>query len=237
MQKIKGVAFDLEGTVIDVERFHFDSFIKAAHDCGIKLDFETIVERIPYAIGGGDELIARGIELWSGRYGSGLAERLLEKKQLYYDEMIKTAGGDIKPRPGFNTVLKEITASGLAIAIGSLTPTDQALTLLEHAGLLETFPRERTVFKDDVENTKPAPDVYHQTAKKMGIERSEQIVFEDSVAGLEAARAVGSLGIALPVHVTPQNLMKIIEAGAKRIFMDWREMNIISLLENLEREL
>mgnify|MGYP001576059459 CR=1 FL=1 len=49
---IKGFTFDLEGVGVNVEKLHFRAFVLAAAEAGLSLTFESIVEKIPHALGG-----------------------------------------------------------------------------------------------------------------------------------------------------------------------------------------
>lgn len=228
---IEGIAFDLEGTIVNVEELHFQAFILAAAEFGLNLTFETLVEKIPYALGGGDKRISRGIAELSGVSAS----EIFTLKRRHYSSLLEDIE-HIKPRPGFIKVFNQIKSLGLNVAIGSLTAIEYARILLERSGVGNLFPQENEVFEKDVKNLKPAPDVYRETARRMNIKPSEQLVFEDSATGLVAARLAGSNGIAVPVYFFEENLIGLIKAGAKRIFFDWREMNVKSLIKNLNRE-
>lgn len=227
---IKGIAFDLEGTIINVEKVHFDAFILAAKDFGLEVDFETIVREIPRALGGGDKLNSEGLSRLS--QGKIPAHRILKRKREHYAKLI-TSVEQIDSRPGFMETLCRIKGMGLETAIGSLTITEQAHYLLERSGLAGMFEPANIVLAEDVRNLKPAPDVYLETAQRMGIAPEEQLVFEDSTSGIIAARTAGSKVVVLPVYTFPDNLGKIVKENPDRVFWDWREINIRALIENL----
>lgn len=233
---IRGIAFDLEGTIIDVESLHFDAFVLAAEEVGITISFEEIVEKIPHAIGGGDRLIAEGIARLGEEAGPAFsAEEILEAKRWHYSRLLEEV--EVRPRPGFLEVFEWITVQW-PVAIGSLTPRAQAEVLLRRSGLDRFFPASRAVLLEDVGEArkKPAPDVYLETARRIGIDSSEQLVFEDSPVGVKAARAAGSLAIGMPVFRTPENVTELLEVGASRVFLDWREMNLAAVIANLAVE-
>ena len=231
---IEGIAFDLEGTGINVEEIHFNGFALAARESGFEIDFRTIVEKIPNAIGGGDKLISEGISrLMNGKISP---EELLERKRWHYNDQIEKLER-IKPRPGFLEALFRIIRDlKLPVAIASLTPRNQAVVLLKRSDLVLWFPEKNIVLAEDVENLKPHPDVYLETARRIGIDPTHQLAFEDSATGVEAATAAGSIVIAVPVFNIEKTMIQLVQKGAKRIFMDWREMNIKMLIRNLNKE-
>lgn len=101
MRAIHGCAFDMEGTVVDLERFHFDyGFVPAARDLGLPDITVEIIHAIPRAIGGGDQVIAEGISALSN--GKISVPELRKLKMEYYNQAIKDV--DMRPREGFRIV-------------------------------------------------------------------------------------------------------------------------------------
>jgi beta-phosphoglucomutase-like phosphatase (HAD superfamily) len=231
---LAGIAFDLEGTLINVETYHFQAFSMAMRDvAGVEITFLEILETVPYALGGGDHRIARELAAATGEDVAW--ETVLEAKRKSYEMLI--SGVSITPRPGAREVISEFIALGFQVAIGSLTPRKQAEHLLHESGLLKMFRPECFVFAEDVLNKKPAGDVYIKTALRMGIDPRQQLVFDDSDVGLEAARSAKSTAIGMPVFHLRDTLATLGHAGPARIFYDWREVNVLALIENLEQEL
>ncbi len=232
--KIKGITFDLEGTSVNIETVHHQAHILAAHDMGIHLDLSSAIEKIPHFIGGPDNAVAEDVlKFGEKKINSDNIQLFIEKKYSYYAVLLGTV--EIKPRRGFIETVEEIKKLGLKAAIGSLTNKDKANLILEKSGLSKIFPIKNIVLREDVEKTKPNPDVFIETAKRMGISSSEQIVFDDSSNGIRAAVAARFIPIGIPVYSIPEILIPIIEAGAMRIFSEWDEINIENLIENFER--
>ena len=121
------------------------------------------------------------------------------------------------------------------MAIGSLTAKDKAEVLLERSGLGKVFGKRNVVFAEDVAHLKPAPDVFLETAKRMNVDPSAQMIFEDSPQGVQAARAAGSkMVIGMPVILRPETIGALVGAGTYRIFFDWREIDLRQLLKEAE---
>lgn len=222
---IKGVAFDLEGTVIDIESVHHRAHLLSAQEAGVYLtDVPSAIRLIPHFIGGPDELVAEEIVKLSDRQVS--PEWLLERKKFHYQHLLSTV--DIAPRPGFLRVCKEMQDRGLLISIGSLTATSNAKVLLETSGLDKIFLTNCIVLREDVHNVKPAPDVFLETAQRMGILPSEQLVFEDSPNGIKAAVSAGSRAIGIPVYLETVDILRL--AGAEQVYSNWDEVKIDEIL-------
>ncbi|MEN9341789.1 MAG: hypothetical protein RIQ54_45 [Candidatus Parcubacteria bacterium] len=139
----------------------------------------------------------------------------------------------IEPRVGFLDFCNNALAMDLKLTIGSLTPEKQARVLLERSGLTAIFGRQNIVLREDVVNPKPAPDVFLKTASLMDIAPFQQLVFEDSPRGVTAALAAGSKAVGMPVVLCGFTVAALVDAGACRIFFDWREINVSALIENL----
>lgn len=229
---IKGIAFDLEGTVVDVERAHHDAFLRLCCEIGNPMTFEEALVRVPGFIGGGDNVIAARLSELPGV--NATSEELCIRKRFYYKEILQTIR--VTLRPGFKQTFNIFQASGLKMAIGSLTESIQAKILLDKSGLADLIPHDMIVLKEHVVAVKPAPDVFLETAKRMGIAPNEQLVFEDSPRGVQAGVAAGSRVIGMPIYTMAVAQHNLIDAKVTRIFWDWREINAKALIENLNQE-
>lgn len=242
MPEIKAFAFDLEGPAVNMEPYHFKGFWYPAKDLGVHFDPSRIAEdmnlRIPNAIGGGDIVISEGIARLANPEASPegirkLAAQIRAQKDEFYAQAI--AGLEsIEPREGFLDVVRQIRELGLPMAITSLTPRARAEVLLERSGIGELFPKELTLVRESVERPKPAPDIYLKAAELMGIHPSEQLVFEDSATGLEAARTAESPAVAMPIFTSPAYMAKIRAQRPVRIFTSWTQIDSVTLMALLD---
>ncbi len=240
-RKIKGVAFDLEGTVVDLEPQHWAAHVATAESLGISLSFKdpqtfTIV---PHFIGGPHEQIMREIlqlaidrGLWQ-QTDEETREAKLASMDSYDRDMYRNLRDvltDMPPREGFLEIFEQIRARGLPVAIGSLTETQDAKLILQKSGLDQLFDPQNIILKEDVSNVKPNPEVYLKTAQRLGIDPRRQLVFEDSHNGIIAAREAGSVPIGIPSIDRPEVIQRLRDAGAVQIFTGWREVNLGRLL-------
>lgn len=228
---IRGLGLDLEGTVVDVEKAHHKGHLAAAADAGVPLTMDEALQRLPHFIGGPD--IAIVTEIWQISDKRMSFEEIKKSDEKYYWEFLQ--GMEIAPRPGFREFLAEARQLGLQLSIGSLTPTNQAQVLLDRSGLRNMIGELNIVLAEDVEWLKPAPDVYIETARRMGINPNDQLVFEDSSRGVQAAIAAGSRAIGMPVYNRVEATVPLLQAGALRLFMDWREVALEALLCSLNQ--
>jgi len=204
--KIQGIAFDLEGTVVNVEDAHHNAHLMAMAEMGITMTLEEAIVKIPHFIGGPHEKIREEVYELSDKKHT--ASFYSERDGFYYEKLPKEML--IVPRSGWLEVIDNIKLRGIRVSIGSLTREDKAMHLLERSGLFDHFSREMIVLHGDVKEAKPAPDVFFETARRMGINPMHQLVFEDSPRGVQAARKAGSRAIGMPVYNIPQTLIPLI---------------------------
>jgi beta-phosphoglucomutase len=230
---IRAIAFDLEGTIIDIESVHHRAHLAAAREFGVGISIEDAYEKLPHFIGGPDEEVAEEIRALldeETRMKVSIEDITAMKRRSYECELEETP---ISVREGFFFFFSAAREMGLELSIGSLTPEKQARTLLERSGLLKHFDGRNIVLREHVENLKPAPDVFLKTAAIMGVHPSEQLVFDDSPRGVMAAIAAGSKAVGMPVILLGSTVGALVDAGANRIFFDWREMNAVELIRDL----
>ena len=215
---MKGIAFDLEGTIIDVEAAHHQGHLATARELGIDLTLAQAIAEIPAFVGGPDRDIAVELQRRAGE--TPPLAWILERMHTHYLELVATM--PIAPRDDFLAFLEHARAHGLRTAIGTVTPRAEARRLLSAAGMVDCF--DILVYGEDVAHPKPAPDVYQETATRMGLTPADQLVFEDSARGVVAARAAGSRAIAVPTVHTPAYIDRLRQAGATAVFRHWHEV-------------
>ena len=115
------------------------------------------------------------------------SDRLSRRKEEFYREVVKEWG--IDPLPGVRPWLEELEKFEIPCGIGSSTEQKNVLLGLEKLGLSRLF--QTAVTAEHVERGKPAPDVFLEVARQLGVEPARCVVFEDAPAGVEAGRAAG----------------------------------------------
>ena len=96
---------------------------------------------------------------------------------------------DLKPNPLLKHFLKDIKKSGLKLAVGTASMRYRAEKFLELLGILNEL--DVLVTSDEVQNHKPSPDIYLETARQLKCKPSECVVIEDALSGIAAAKAAG----------------------------------------------
>ena len=183
---IQAVIFDMDGVLVDSEEYWWQARVAFAEQLGKIWSFDD--QRA---------VMGRNTVEWA----QIMQERLGIEMAL--DEIIEQVRGDVIARleaqlpllPGaLDAVQTAATAYRVALASGSPTPViDKVLSL---TGLERVF--EVVVYGDDMTRGKPAPDIYLETARRLGVDPAVCIGIEDSANGLWALKAAGMYAIAAP---------------------------------------
>ena len=104
------------------------------------------------------------------------------------------------PLPGARSLIESSKEHGLLLAVASSSERSWVVDHLRTHDLLAAF--DAIVCAEDVEHTKPFPDLYLNALRRLGLNAKEAIAFEDSEHGVAAAKAAGLYCVAVPNRVT-----------------------------------
>jgi beta-phosphoglucomutase len=185
----KAFIFDLDGVIVDTAKYHYLAWKKIASELGIEFTHEH-----NELLKGVSRVRSLDIILDLGEVDASQAQKdqwLIQKNEDYLSYLVDMDQSEILP--GVMTVLEFLKANQQPIALGSASKN--ARPILEKTGILSYF--DAIVDGNDVSNAKPDPEVFLQAAQKLGISNENSIVFEDSVAGIQAANiaSMTSIGI------------------------------------------
>ena len=185
----KAFIFDLDGVIVDTAKYHYLAWKKIASELGIEFTHEH-----NELLKGVSRVRSLDIILGLGEVDASQAQKdqwLIQKNEDYLSYLVDMDQSEILP--GVMSVLEFLKANHQPIALGSASKN--ARPILEKTGILSYF--DAIVDGNDVSNAKPDPEVFLQAAQKLGISNENSIVFEDSVAGIQAANiaSMTSIGI------------------------------------------
>lgn len=183
---LSAVIWDMDGTLVDSAELHFEAWVKLANELGrpfSRADFATTFgRRNPEII---DYLFQRP------HRASEIAE-LGERKERYYRA---EAAKGISLLPGAEQLLAAFAEHGIPQAIGSSAPRGNLDMILDLTGSRRFF--QEIVSMEDTQRGKPDPEVFLVAASKLKAEPSCCVVFEDAVAGVQAAKSGGMKCVAV----------------------------------------
>jgi HAD superfamily hydrolase (TIGR01509 family) len=185
------IIFDHDGTLVDTESPDFEACQILCAEQGIELPLEYWAKTVVGHMNGYDVMYEELLRP-SGMSRDQMRWRL---DQLWAETQKKTS-----LMPGVLVLLNELKRHGYRLAVATASDRQWTDRWLSHFNLLPYF--EVIATGDEVPNNKPAPDVYLHAATQLGVEPGRCLVFEDSVAGIQAAGAAGMIVVAVPSHVT-----------------------------------
>ena len=188
MHKV-GFIFDLDGVIVDTAKYHYLAWKKLANELG----FEFTIEQNELFKGVSRKrclevlLKIGGIEATQGQFDQWMTEK--NKDYLSYIEKMDES----EILPDVTRILKYLQAQNIPIALGSASKN--AKPILEKVKLLDYF--DFIVDGNNVTKAKPDPEVFLIAAQKLDTKPENCVVFEDALAGIEAANnaKMTSIGI------------------------------------------
>jgi HAD superfamily hydrolase (TIGR01509 family) len=173
---LRGVIFDIDGTLVDSNEAHARSWVDTLHEAGYDVPFDVIWPMIGM---GGDKLLpsATGIESDS-RLGKDLSKRRWEIFQRDYLPRLK-------PMPGARELVARVRQDDLAIIVASSAGGNELGALMEAADVADLM--EETTSASDAEDSKPDPDIVQAAVRKSGLEPDELIMLGDTPYDVQAA--------------------------------------------------
>ena len=181
--RIKGCIFDLDGVIVDTAKYHYLAWKKLA--TMLNIDFtEEDNERLK----GVSRMASLEIILEIGNRvpGDKAKEEYASLKNKWYLDYINRMMPD-EILPGSLEFISELKNSGIKVALGSASRNTPLI--LERLGIEKLF--DGVADGNVVSKAKPDPEVFITAAKMVGVPPEECIVFEDAVAGVEAALNAG----------------------------------------------
>jgi beta-phosphoglucomutase len=214
----KAFIFDLDGVIVDTARYHYLAWKKIAN--ALNIDFTHEHNEL---LKGVSRVRSLDIILDLGNIQASQEDKdkwLFQKNEDYLSYLIDVDESEILP--GVLPILQFLKEKNQAIALGSASKN--ARPILEKTGILSLF--DVIVDGNDVTNAKPDPEVFLKAAQLLNISPTDSIVFEDSVAGVQAANIgkMTSIGIG----------SKTVLHQAKYVFEDFTQIdkNFIEKLIN-----
>lgn len=187
------IIFDHDGTLIDTESPDFRACQLLFEEYGLTIDVKHWAESVVGRMDGYgslfDEIIVAG--------KNGLShEDAWQRLKAYW----KITFEDVALMPGVEALLAQLHATQIPLAIATASDRNWVNRWMGHHNLLRYFQVIAT--GDQVTRNKPAPDVYLFAAAQLSVPPERCLVFEDSVAGMQSAKAAGMTVVAVPSHLT-----------------------------------
>jgi beta-phosphoglucomutase len=195
---IRGVLFDMDGVLVDSEEFMCEAAMLMFREKGVTVS---------------EEDFAPFVGMGENRYLGGVAEKygcvfdLEMDKARAYQIYADITRGKLVPLPGVHEFIARCRARGLTLAVA--TSADKVKMEINIASLgLPAGTFDQTVNGLEVERKKPAPDIYLEAARRLGLNPEECLVVEDAVSGILAGKAAGCGCLALTTSFPAERLIQ-----------------------------
>lgn len=201
------VIFDCDGVLVDTELISNTVLAGLLSDAGLPTTLELCLRDYR------GRSLTSVMELAERRHGAALPADIPER---YYDAVEARFALELEPIAG---VVAALAAIDLPMCVASSGPHRKMAVTLRATGLWERF--EGAIFSaTEVARGKPAPDLFLYAARAMGFEPARTAVVEDSVPGVQAARAAGMRALAYAGDVDA----RLLRAAGGEVFDDMAQL-------------
>lgn len=186
-ENFKGLIFDLDGTLIDSMPAHFNAMRQALEEAGGSGLFTK--ERFAEL---GGKPAADIVDLLNQENGLRMDARKVCQRQ---HQILETNLDHFQVIPEVVNYAAKFRGK-VPMAVASAGTSLMVKASLQSVRMLSWF--DAIVGSDEVENGKPSPDVYLEAARRINVDPADCVVFEDSEAGMRAAKFAGMKVVAVP---------------------------------------
>lgn len=220
MSKIKALLFDLDGTLIDSEKFHFDCWNTFLAPYNVHIEFKDWLGNyagIP---------LPKNAKTIIDRYkiDEDLASFIERREKITFDGFRTT---DIGLMPYALEFVQFAYEKGLTLAVVTASPKIDVEAVFDRNGLAKYF--SLFVTRTDVSKSKPDPESYNLCVERLGLAKEECIVFEDTLNGVKSALAAGITCYAIQNNVRAHQKLKI----ADELFLSFANAKTFMLQKEL----
>jgi HAD superfamily hydrolase (TIGR01509 family) len=226
---MKAALFDFDETMIDLEREHDAAHRALCRDLGC--NYDDLPES--FRFGSGRRIVDDITEMREFFGWTTPEDELYAMRHRHFLQALNAgegAGATQKQKlmPGVERVVRELHALGVTLAITTSAAGDVVDLLLRRFEIRDLF--ALIVDGTEVKTGKPDPEGYLLTARKLGVDPRDCVVFEDSHVGVQAAKAAGMVCVAVrnPRARTRQDL-----SVADQVLESFEEVNTLNTLHTL----
>ncbi len=213
----EAIIFDHDGTLVDTEIADFLACKMLFDELGASLTLDTWANEVIGHANGYEIILTQLIK----QHAQQLSIEVLLKR---VKELWAITQSEIKLTAGVTELLPQLQRVGYPLAVASASNYNWVSRWLDQFNLRSYFSVIAT--RDDVSHSKPAPDVYLFAADQLGVQPNRCLVFEDSIVGLQAARAAGMVVVAVPTQLTKVSdfsQANIIIDSLQAVTLEWLE--------------
>jgi DNA helicase-2/ATP-dependent DNA helicase PcrA len=211
---IKAVIFDMDGTLIDTEKYYHTCWMEAIRSFGY-----TATEEQVYHLRSLGKPFAK--EYFREQFGEDFPfEEVRNERKALVENVLREHGIELKP--GVEETLAFLRERQVTVAVATATDMERTTRYLKEVGIFDVF--DRIISARMVERGKPAPDVYLYACRELGLEPGECLAVEDSPNGVRSAAEAGCKVVMVPDQTEPDE---------KLCGLLYAKMDVISEIKHL----
>lgn len=210
---MKAVIFDMDGVIVDTNPHHRTAWREYYQRNGRTLSDDDFVQYV------------------SGRHNSDIVAHLFANRTLTPDEVTRLANEkeslfrelyqpDITPVAGLIDFLNVLKEAGIRMAVATSAPVENLDFVVDALGIRSYF--DTLLNESMVSHPKPDPEIYQKAIEQLGVEPADSVIFEDSMTGIQAAKASGAYVVGM---ATTQSLNEL-RPFVNDVVRDFTEMTL-----------
>jgi beta-phosphoglucomutase family hydrolase len=199
MKPYKAFIFDMNGTIIDDMPYHAVAWVEMLAQLGYPLTISAFNRQLAGKTNEETLLEVLGREILPARIDEISMQKEIQYQTVYREHM--------KPLPGFMTLLAACQAKEMPVAIATSANRFNIDFTLEGLGLNGEI--TAVIGAEDIQNSKPHPEIFLKAATAVGVSPEECLVFEDSFMGLEAARRANMDAYAILTTLSAEEVLSL----------------------------
>lgn len=203
---MKAVIFDMDGVIVDTNPHHRIAWRDYYQRYGKTLSDEDFVQ---YVSGKHNDDILK--HLFAGQdLTADEAKRLAHEKEALFRELYQH---EITPIEGLIPFLKALKAANMLTAVATSAPVENLDFIMDALGIRTYF--DVLLNESMVSHPKPDPEIYQKAMSLLGVEPTESVIFEDSMTGIQAAKAAGATVVGMATTQSPDELWPFVDDVAQ----------------------
>jgi len=216
----RGMIFDMDGVLFDSHPVHRKAWCEVLHDLGKAVSDEEL----DFILDGPtrDQILQH----FFGALPQGQILSYVQKKDLLF----RREEENLRIVDGVQSFLETAEAAGIPRVIATSASKTRAERMLRRYGLIHRF--AAVITGDDVSNGKSDPTIFLRSARQIGAEPSEVIVFEDAPSAIRVATSIGMKCVGVGDRGRRSELER---AGARLVVSDFTQLSIPTIARILQQ--
>lgn len=208
---VKALLCDIDGTLVQSNWLHAEAWQVALGAIGEHVELEEIRRQIGK---GGDELVPFFVPWWKQKHIQKPIEAF--RKQVFQQDFLE----QVKPIPRVREFLLRLKDAGIRLSLASSASKEDLLIYKKIAQMEDLIEEESSA--DDADRSKPHPDIFQATLKRLGLKPEEVLALGDTPYDAEAA---GKAGIwTIGVETGGWTRTELLRAGCVEVYKDVGEL-------------